>query len=332
MVQGAQLDALDSVSATPDLRLAEASEWVGSDFSTAVRLYKKLLASAAAPAEQAFLFSRLGRCFFKLGKCREGIREYRRFFRFHMTISHRRKAFLTLLWLSLRSPTVTLCSERTHKQSPFLMNLYQRLLRSPWTCKMEVLLTILSPQLKRLKSVSAGANRLRLCFENGKNRSSKKGTCLNRCALSSGRSDHHPPNSIEHQRVLLPLEPHHISAKFDNETLHLAYVKLPPSFQKIQIVALGYQIEKDHILSALLQQILTTVDLGKDLLVGILDQDESVQYLQEEIPGSDYLVLKIFLESCLPGRWRCFIEKENQLRSLSGARKRPTWFSSSRLF
>ncbi|MDA2924009.1 HAMP domain-containing histidine kinase [Acidobacteria bacterium AH-259-L09] len=317
------LTALDSVSATPDLRLAEASEWVGSDFSTAVRLYKKLLASTASPAEQAFLFSRLGRCFFKLGKYREGIREYRKVLSLphdDLTPSEGIPCFVVALSQIADGHAVL---KEDAQEVTALVDLYQRLLRSPWDLQDGSFPYYLESTVEKIEERVRGGEPAPALLRKWEESKQQEGHLLEQMRFIEWADQTIIPQIQSNIKgSLLPLEPHHISAKFDNETLHLAYVKLPPSFQKIQIVALGYQIEEDHILSALLQQILTTVDLGKDLLVGILDQDESVQYLQEEVPGSDYLVAQNFSGVLPVWKVALFHREGKSIEELVGSEKK----------
>ena len=89
-------------------------------------------------------------------------------------------------------------------------------------------------------------------------------------------------------------QPHHISRAENNHAVQLGFFKLPSSFQPSQLLALGYQFEKNYILSHLFPQILTSVELGRDVLVGILGDKDSLLYLQQNDPISTYLVAENF--------------------------------------
>ena len=289
--------ALDRVSARPDLRLAEASEWAGGDFSTAVRLYKKLLASAAAPADQALLFSRLGRCFFKLGRYREGIREYRKIFSLPDNgLPHSGGIPYFVVALSQIADGHAVLKEDAQEVT-VLIDLHQRLLRRPWDLQDGSFSYYLESTVEKIEERVRRGEPAPALLRKWEESTQQEGHLLQQIHFIEWAGQAVIPQIQSNiNGSLLPLEPHHISARFDNETRHLVYVKLPSSFQELQIVALGYQLEKDHILSQVLQQILATVDLGGDLLVGILDRDEGIQFLQKTVPGSDYLVAQNFSE------------------------------------
>jgi signal transduction histidine kinase len=80
-----------------------------------------------------------------------------------------------------------------------------------------------------------------------------------------------------------------------NDTIiEISYFRLPASFQRFNITAIGYAIDEKYLASMLLPGILGAVDLGKDLVVGILGSDGTPRYLQKNVPTSKYLMAENF--------------------------------------
>ena len=88
-----------------------------------------------------------------------------------------------------------------------------------------------------------------------------------------------------------PLPAHDLSGNENNSIFQLGFFRLPISFQQSELVTLGYQFEKDYILSSLFPEILTSVELGRDVFVGILGDKDSLLYLQHSLPISNYLAV-----------------------------------------
>jgi hypothetical protein len=81
-------------------------------------------------------------------------------------------------------------------------------------------------------------------------------------------------------------QPKHLSAQIGPSVVQVGYLQLPPYFQQIQLLALGYELDEHYIASTLVPQILNSVQLGNDLVVGILDAREQTPYLQADLPHS----------------------------------------------
>jgi signal transduction histidine kinase len=105
--------------------------------------------------------------------------------------------------------------------------------------------------------------------------------------LSTIRSDlkDNPPSELQ-SRIL--------SQEEINSSMQLGYFRFPGTILQTRIFAMGYEYEKDYILSNMFPDILNSIDLGKDLYVGVLDIDDSLLYLQLNLPISNYLVAESF--------------------------------------
>jgi tetratricopeptide (TPR) repeat protein len=59
-------------------KMAEKSEFISKNYRESISLYKEALASSAAPQDHALLYSRIGRCFSRLGDYKNAIDEYKK--------------------------------------------------------------------------------------------------------------------------------------------------------------------------------------------------------------------------------------------------------------
>ena len=57
---------------------------------------------------------------------------------------------------------------------------------------------------------------------------------------------------------------------------------------------MGYEIDKEFILSKLFPEMLTSVELGNDVFVGVLDEKDNLLYFRDKRQISNYLVAENF--------------------------------------
>ena len=117
------------------------------------------------------------------------------------------------------------------------------------------------------------------------------------------------------------LQSFNIPLKENNSTLQLGFFKLPAAFQQSELLALGYQFEKDYILSNLFPEILTSVDLGKDVFVGILGDKDSLLYIRHNHAISNYLVAENFSQLFTDWRVALFDLNGKSIEQLVGKEK-----------
>jgi signal transduction histidine kinase len=122
--------------------------------------------------------------------------------------------------------------------------------------------------------------------------------------------------------IPVELRSHYFSREINDSTFQLSYFKLPAAFQRSQLLAIGYQLDKEYILSDLFPRVLSTVDLGKDILVGILDKSDSLLYIQNENRLQEYLVTAGFLQQFYDWKVALFDPEGKSLEQLTGKEKR----------
>ena len=92
-------------------------------------------------------------------------------------------------------------------------------------------------------------------------------------------------------------------------------------FSKSELLALGYQFNKDYILSTLFPEILTSVELGKDVFVGILGDKDSLLYIRHNNPVSNYLVADNFSKLFVNWKVALFDKEGKSIEQLVGKEK-----------
>ena len=271
--------------------MAEKAEFIRKDFVDAIGLYKKVLASTVSSQNRSLLLSRTGRCYFKMGKIKEGINEYKKILKLgndKVTIGKIPASIVALSQISDGYEALNATKERFN----IMLELYQRLLDHPWDLTG-------GDYLYYLKSTSAEIRSFETSSLNFITTESNIGELMNRKSklLEQIRFIERIHKNIVPEiksniksRTFSELQPQHISLQENNSTIQLGYFKLPPAFQQSQLLAFGYQIESDHILSNVLPEFLTTVDLGREVFLGILDEKDSLLYPQHNRPVLNYLV------------------------------------------
>jgi signal transduction histidine kinase len=77
-------------------------------------------------------------------------------------------------------------------------------------------------------------------------------------------------------------------------TIKLGYFLLPPTTQQLSLKALLFQFDEEYLLTQLFPRVLSTVELGKDITMGILNENDSLLYFHSDEQVSGYLVAENF--------------------------------------
>ena len=281
--------------AASNFNLAEKTEFIRKDCVDAIGLYQRALVYATTPQERALLLSRIGRCYFKIGKYEEGILEYRKILELgndEITIGAT-PASITALSQIADGYEVLKAEE---EQYNIILELYQRLINDPWDLAGGEYLYYLKSAGEKIRSFETSGLNINSTEKkigeliNQENRLLEQIRFIElvyQNVLPEIESDLRLGTSYE-------LQPRHISRIENNSTLQLGYFKLPSALQQSQLIALGYQIEKDYILSNLFPEVLTSVELGNDVFVGILDEKDNLLYFRDDRKISNYLVAENF--------------------------------------
>ncbi len=281
--------------AVTNFRMAENAEFVRKNFIDAISFYQKALIHKTSSQEQALFLSRIGRCYFKMGKYKEGINEYKK-----ILVLENEEITLGSVPAAIVALSQIADGYEVLKDNKELFNitleLYQRLINHPWDLTGGEYLYYLKSASTKILSFELQDSSINSSERNIKELKNKEKNLLeqirfigliNQNILSEIEFDLKHGTSSE-------LQTRHISLTENNSTIQLAYFKLPSMFQQSQLVTMGYQIKKDYILSDLFPEILASVELGKDVLVGILDEKDSLLYLHNNQPTLNYLAAENF--------------------------------------
>ena len=299
--------------------MAEKAEFIKKDFVDAIGLYKKALVSTASSQEHALLQSRIGRCYFKIGKYKEGINEYKKILGLgneEITIGLIPASIVALSQIADGYKALNVSKE----QYNFILELYQRLINHPWDIAGGEYLYYLkstSAEIRRFGASSININSNERNTEELMNRESKLLEQIRFIELIHKNIVPEIESDLKHG-TSSELQPQHISFQENNSKLQLGYFRLPSAFQQSQLLALGYQIKKDYILSNLFPEVLTSVELGSDVFVGVLDEKDSLLYLRHNRPISNYLVAENFSQLFVTWKVALFDRDGKSIEQLVG--------------
>jgi len=302
---------------------AEKAEFVEMNLTESIRLYKEALNFTSSARERALLFSRIGRCYFKSGEYLNAINEYKKILDSENSSSKIGNVPASAVALSqIAGCYEALKEEKEHYLT--ILNLYQFLLDNPWDLKSGDYLYYLKSASEIIHDsaipsglVGSGKSNIEdLLAREAKLRERIRFVeLINQDILSQVISELRKGSSSE-------LRSQYISQEVNDSTFQLSYFKLPAAFQQSQLIAMGYQLDKHYTLSYLFPDLLSSVELGKDILVGILDQNDSLLYIQDEHRLPEYLVAGNFSQQYDGWKVALFDPDGKSIEQLTGKEKR----------
>jgi signal transduction histidine kinase len=302
-----------------NFNMAEKAEFIKKDLVNAVDFYRKALVHATSPHEQSLPLSRIGRCYYKMDKFEEGINEYKKILKLgneEVTIGNVPASIVALSQIADGYKTM----KASEEQYTVLLGLYQRLLDHPWDLIEGDYLYYLKSISKGIQSFDPQDSNIKAAENNILELINREDKLLEHIRFIDLISKNIVPEieSNLRSKSFSELRLQHISWKDGNATLQLGYFKLPPTFQQSQVLALGYQIENEYILSTVLPEILMSVDLGRDVFVGILDERDSLLYPQQDQLVKNYLVAENFSQLFVTWKVALFDQDGKSIEQLVG--------------
>ena len=309
--------------AASNFNLAERAEFIRKDCVEAIALYQRARVFTKSAHERALLLSRIGRCYFKAGKYKTGINEYKK-------ILELRNGEVTIgkipARIIARSQIIdgykALKDEK--EQYNATLELYQQLLDHPWDLQGGDCLYYLkstSAEIRKPEISNFVKDSVEWNLEELKIRDNKLLEqisfieLINQNVLSEIKSklSYGAPSK---------LQSFNISRNDYNSTIQLSFFKLPAVFQQSELFALGYQFEKEYILSNLFPENLNSVELGKDVFVGILGDKDSLLYIRHNQSISNYLVAENFSQLFVNWKVALFDKDGKSIDQLVGKEKK----------
>jgi signal transduction histidine kinase len=308
--------------AATNFNMAEKAEFIRKDYVDAIRYYQKTLFQTKYSQEHAFLLSRIGRCYFKAGQYKTGINEYKKILELENEEATIGETPATIIALSqITDGYKVLNAEK--EESNAVLELYKQLLNHPWDLlggEYLYYLKFASAEIRKhevadVNNDSAERNIENLeIVENRLLEQIKFMELINQNILPEIEYElsHGAPSELQSFTI---------SRNENDSTLQIGFFKLPSAFQKHELFALGYQFNKDYILSTLFTEILTSVELGKDVLVGILGDKDSLLYIRHNNPVSNYLVADNFSKIFVNWKVALFDKEGKSIEQLVGKEK-----------
>jgi signal transduction histidine kinase len=276
-----------------DMHYAEKTELSDKNIQEAIRLYQRAQISTSSPNDQCLLLSKIGRCYFKLHKYKQGIDAYQQILRFNSKNIIENNVPLSAAALSqIVEGYEALQAGKESEQAA--IELYSFLLENPWDLEDGSYLYYLElahAYLTHLKSFD-----LKL-IDLAKQEEIIRGECkfIQFIQQKCSHSIHSELKSSEAAGQSI----HYLSPVFQGQVLFLRYFLLPSASQSL---VLGYQINQKYFITNKLQEIIRSSDLGRQFVPAILDEQDSVIYQQEKIVSGHPLIVE-HCSSVLP-TWR----------------------------
>ena len=298
--------------------LAENMEFIEKNYTGAIDLYRKAYNNALSPQDKVIIHARIGRNYYKLGRFKQGIIEYEHIQTYaneNTSIGNVPASIVALHQVAKGYQESGALNDRNQ----ILFDLYRQLLHHPWDLSGGDYLYYLNdviPEIREMAiSPSIDSTEAGLMNELG----SLEGRILDQSAyihLIEGEILGGLMSELKH---LKSSEIYHTSyQEGPGPAIELTYFIIPPSVQKAQFLALAFQFDKDYLLSEVFPRELAAVELGKDVTVGILNEKDSLVYLQNDLQLSSYLVAENFAQKLIPWKVALFDSTGKTMEQLSG--------------
>jgi signal transduction histidine kinase len=308
--------------AATNFNMAEKAEFIRKDYVDAIIYYQKTLIQTKSSQEHALLLSRIGRCYFKTGQYKTGINEYKKILELKKEDVTIGEIPATIIALSqIIDGYKSLNAEKEEYNA--VLELYQQLLSPPWDLLGgEYLYYLKSASTEIEKHVLSDINSdsAEMNIENLKIVENRLLEQIRFIELINQNILPEIEYELSHGAPS-ELQSFNISRNEYDSTLQIGFFKLPSAFQQSELFALGYQFNKDYILSTLFPGILTSVELGKDVFVGILGDKDSLLYIQHNNPVSNYLVADNFSKLFVNWKVALYDKEGKSIEQLVGKEK-----------
>ena len=292
---GDQVSETAEIARVTDFEAAETAEFVKKDLGAAVRSYRSLLARARTPLGRQLVLARIGRCYFKMQRYTRGITEYRKILA--LADHEPGSPFIPFEVVALSQIADGYASLRDEKKrTSALVALEKRLLDHPWDLGGGDYEYYLKSTISEVDSqLRSPAARL-LSEQEVAALMSQEHRALAACEFVRRVHQTIAPQVIQElsREVVAEPVPIRIPLSLNGSTIDESCLRLGSVFQQHGIVALGFAEDEEYFVSTLLPRVLDGVDLGKDIVVGILDPQGIPRYLQSHAPSTRYLMAENF--------------------------------------
>ena len=282
---------------------AEAAEFVRGDWAEARMLYEEAFTKAQSVEEKVLLVTRIGRCFFKMGNYPRGIQEYQKLLALpDKTVALGGIPASAVALLQIADGYAALGNEE--KRFAVLLELYERVVNHPWDISAGI--SFYLKQTSRQLAESAGPGRGQGAAEKShqlEELKKREKELLEDIHFLEWIHDTLVPR-IQPSLIGNPISPaqRHLSTKLDNIPVQFGFCRLASAPRVSTAAILGYQLDQAYIVAGLLPEMLSRVNLGKDVGVGIVDEAGRVRFPEANLQIAKHLAGESFSQ-ILPG-WK----------------------------
>jgi len=266
--------------------------------------------------------SRIGRCYFKQGDYRKAIQEYKKIIapgNNEVTIGNVPAQVVALSQIADSYEAMGTYEE----QYNVILELYRLLLDRPWDLAGGEYLYYLNSAGEKIRTTglsinddTSGKNNIRYLY-------AREEELLEEIRFVRLVEQEILPEIETGLRQGSSPELHtlSISREINNSIFEISYFKLPATFQDQHLQVMGYQFDDDYILSSMFPGILAAVELGKEVIVGILGANDSLMYIQQKLPLQNYLVAEDFSRQFTDWKVALFDPEGRSIEQITGKEK-----------
>jgi signal transduction histidine kinase len=296
-----------------DLKFAEKTELSSKNIQEAVRLYQRAFISTASPHDQCLILSRIGRCYFKMQKYKEGIEAYRQILLFDTKSINDEGVPISVIALSQIVEGFE--AIRTNQESEkAAIELYSSLVEHPWDLEdgsYFYYLELVHTYLNKFKSFNPKLIDLAKQEEIIRGESRFLQFIQQNCAhiitaeLAASEADDRSPR--------------YWPSLYNGQSVFLRFIPVPSASEYL---VLGYEIDQKYFLSIRFGEIIHSSDLGRQFIPVILNEKDSIIYKQERVVSLHPLMVEQ-CSSVLPGWKIAFFDRSGKtIDDITAAEKR----------
>jgi len=313
---------LKNQQAAASFNMAEKAELIRKDYSESITLYREALALSSSSQERALILSRIGRCYFKLGDYKKTISEYKKILELEsdeITIGNVPASIVALSQIADCFEALKADKEQTNA----MIELYQHLIDQPWDLTGGDYLYYLKSASDKISNPEVSISSESFGENTIEDLKTRENSLLEQIRFMEFIYKNILPEieSVLTKGSPSELKSNSISLQVNDSTFQLSFFKLPSPFQQSHLLALAYQFKKDYIISDLFPKVLASVELGKDVVVGILDENDSLLYLQRNLTVSRYLAAENFSQQFTGWKAALFDPEGKSIEQLTGKEK-----------
>jgi signal transduction histidine kinase/tetratricopeptide (TPR) repeat protein len=270
--------------------LAENAEFRINDLNQSITFYREALTYSDSTYGRVLIMSRIGRCYYKMGKYREAIEEYNK-----ILIPENNKVKIGNVPAPVAALTQVTDSyealQAAQERNQSILELYKYLLDHPWDLDGGEYVYYLKSVSEKIQSPGFRVNESEPSTINITDLKKREEELLAEIRfielidqyILSGRG------SGLNKESFPEFKPQNISGQLNDPMFNVRLYRLPVTKQS-PVLMLGYQFEKKYILTKIIPEDLSSVALGKDVFLGILNEKDSLLYSQSSHTVSRYLV------------------------------------------